>query len=601
MYSNFFHPHYLLDFLFMAFLLFLWDVSGWGLLRILQVKPPAWLRPVYWWLGLGLAVFVFFISHFFLPFKSAVFIGASLVLALPWLPKYLSLPHRLPPSFKSSLLFILIWLPLLPLVFVKTSLPPYVWDEAVYHYVSPQVLSTQAVWHFRTLYSNLPRILETAFVGLFLLTRTYATARLLHFLIYFSFQMALFSFLKDRFRVPVAAVVILVLNYLLPHLVLESTLGYIDLGTTSFILIVWLMAVETALGKRVHPAIFSAFAGLAVGAKYNSLSAILVAGVLYLSVLVKTRSLGFRKIPGYLVLFLLLGGYWYVKNWLVTGNPVFPFFFACKQGVCRESQSFFAWADPLGLRNIFPVISRLFYDFPLFSYLIVALIALSIYIRSKFTSLIILSSGLFMAEYLVLSAFAGFTLRYFYHWQILLWMLLTLSLIGIIKHISGIIPSRLTRIGLVFTGLIMAALSLKLLLPAYFSYLPGGKNYYQTRFAFRLVPVTDWILWLLPKTGPAVIWCESQGQPLTLVVKDPDLLWSTGETKYTVFLNRCRHREDFIAGQPRYLISAQSCPDPSQPPPTRVKDDSRMGELRQENYQLVCRSRQIVSGLYLVP
>ena len=603
--ESYFHPHYFQDIILLVFLLLIWDIAGWGVIRTFKQKPPAFFRSAYWLIGLGLTVLAFFISHFIIPFQGPVFLSSAVIFSLPWIKAYLrEHPFKgLLKYIKSMSLFIFLWLPLLPVIFVKTSLPPYAWDEAVYHYISPQVLTHQSVWRFHGLYQNLPRLLETAFIGLFSLTRTYATARALHFLIYFSFQVTLYSYLKSKFSKSIAAFTCLVMNFLLPHLAFEATLGYIDIGTTSLILLVWLLAIESFTDSMISPELLFIYSGLALGAKYNALPAIAASGMVYLTSLY-SRHIGFRlrKIPLYTALVSLFGGYWYLKNWLVTGNPIYPFFFTCREGGCGQGQSFFDWATPMGWRNFIQIISKFFYGMPYTGWVVSGLIIAGILFgKKKYRPFILVSITLFIAEYITVSLFAGFNLRYFYHWQILLWLVCILSAVGLFSRMISLLPRKFT--GLIFTVafVLMFFLSLKILLPEYKSFFRGGDKYYQTRFAFGLVPLSDWLQWLLPRTGPAILWCEQQNRPLTLTVKDPDLNWTSGESKFPIYLTNCRHREDFDPAQPeKLLISRQNCPDASSPPPSNPGDDEKISLLRKENYQLVCSGREIVPGLYLI-
>ncbi|OGD08319.1 hypothetical protein A2397_03760 [Candidatus Amesbacteria bacterium RIFOXYB1_FULL_44_23] len=63
------------------------------------------------------------------------------------------------------------------------------------------------------------------------------------------------------------------------------------------------------------------YLGLLVGTKYSGVFyAVILAGV-YGSTLWRTST---RQKMGFGLAFLLIGGFWYVRNWLVIGNPVYP-------------------------------------------------------------------------------------------------------------------------------------------------------------------------------------------------------------------------------------------------------------------------------------
>ncbi len=74
-----------------------------------------------------------------------------------------------------------------------------------------------------------------------------------------------------------------------------------------------------------------ALAGLAAASKYTGLAALAVTGMLVVIDLVRSRFHGDDRRPasGVLIaagmLALLIAAPWYLKNWLLTGNPIFPF------------------------------------------------------------------------------------------------------------------------------------------------------------------------------------------------------------------------------------------------------------------------------------
>lgn len=89
--------------------------------------------------------------------------------------------------------------------------------------------------------------------------------------------------------------------------------------------------VESASQPRLPEwgllALAGALMGFALGTKYMALGG---AGVLGLVVLWQSRKDGWRLVVRNAAVYglaaLLVGGPWYLKNWLWTGNPVYPFF-----------------------------------------------------------------------------------------------------------------------------------------------------------------------------------------------------------------------------------------------------------------------------------
>jgi len=113
---------------------------------------------------------------------------------------------------------------------------------------------------------------------------------------------------------------------LLPSL---ASLAYADLAWATFqfasmyALVLWRESRQTEWLVAA-----GAMAGFALGSKYLALGAV---AVLLLIVIWDSRKLGMRRTAGNGLLFgfiaAVIGSPWYVKNWILLGNPVFPFYF----------------------------------------------------------------------------------------------------------------------------------------------------------------------------------------------------------------------------------------------------------------------------------
>ncbi|MEI8283238.1 MAG: hypothetical protein WCG75_12595, partial [Armatimonadota bacterium] len=62
----------------------------------------------------------------------------------------------------------------------------------------------------------------------------------------------------------------------------------------------------------------------AAGSKYTGLQAIFIASLVVLLLINRAEKLGAVKMGG---LATVLSSFWYIKNWILVGNPVYPFFF----------------------------------------------------------------------------------------------------------------------------------------------------------------------------------------------------------------------------------------------------------------------------------
>jgi hypothetical protein len=114
-----------------------------------------------------------------------------------------------------------------------------------------------------------------------------------------------------------------------PLVAWEATASLVEGGIafmvalTALNLLVWTMRRERA------PLIAAGvFAGAAAGMKYVGLFAVLASGLaLLLIVLFRRRARPLVSIAAFAIPAALVASPWYVKNWVFTGNPLFPFIF----------------------------------------------------------------------------------------------------------------------------------------------------------------------------------------------------------------------------------------------------------------------------------
>jgi len=109
----------------------------------------------------------------------------------------------------------------------------------------------------------------------------------------------------------------------------EATSAFVELGLTFYaVLAVW-HAVRWGRAADLRPALWAGlFVGAAAGTKYLGLLvlAIVLGGVALVS-LCRRRP---ADIAAAALAALAAGGWWYLKNLLVTGNPVYPLVFGGK-------------------------------------------------------------------------------------------------------------------------------------------------------------------------------------------------------------------------------------------------------------------------------
>ena len=601
MLNQFFHPHNLLDLVKLFTLVFLFDISGWGLLSKFKINVPFFLRPSIWTLGLGQVVFLVFLSHFFVPFNASLLVIFSLILSLSHFKGYFQKqPAKLKKTFSQIRIPLLIFSPLFIFIFIKTSLPPYVWDEMAYHYISPFKLLNQTHWTFGGLYQNLPRLLDTAFISFFSLTKTYATARVLHFLIYFSTALSVYLFIKKYLGLFTAITAFIFLTFLNIPMLQESTYGYVDVGTSSFVILSLLMLINYYFKNKLQDVyLYVFFIFLALGSKYSAISPALVSSLLLIALLVRRHNLKKLLSKKFLLIILMamcLGGYWYIKNWYLTGNPIYPFFFPCKTGDCGVSQSFFFWAIPLDLAHLPQILKSLVFPSQVVTTLLLGLvIVVSFFSPKKNRQLIFLSLLFILLEFLLMSQVAGFELRYFYPWLVLIKIILAISLAVVIKSVIRYVYLIPFLPLILLTVIIVSPMAAKKAMAIFrHYYLPSGNYYSEVQYAFGKSSLSDWTKKILPKTYQVIAWCDKQTVPTSLSISDPDLLWFTLEGQFQVYLTNC-----FTGGgEGKYIVSLDTCKNKDIIPPRNAYESDEVYKMRQNNHITICNSTLIVNSLY---
>jgi len=572
---------YLLFFLY----LISWDIIGFGLFSS-ALKQHHFIRPIVWFFGLGLYSLLIFSVHFFYPYTSTLIPLGNFLIALLFLPVYLksSGPKSLLDFFRGHKPYLLIFLPLLPLLFIKSSLPPYAWDEMTYHFVSPFVLNYEQRWVFGGLYNNLPRTLETAWIGLFAVFKTYMPARLVHSLIFISFQLCLYSFLSHRSSKLIALTAVSLLNLL--SIPAEATLGYVDVAAASFITLAFLVGFYSLISRHSNLLPISlALWGLALGSKYNALlpAAIFFGFILIAFVLMKSQALTKPFFLG-LILLTLMGGYWYAKNLVLYRTPIYPF--GCTSPQCQNFLAGFkaAWAGTgesfsalwvslarqLSLRRLGLIIPA-------------SLIGIVLLWRSRLAQVLALILTL---DILVSAKLFIFIPRYYYHW-----LFLATAIFGLLAR-AALSARKL----FIFPLLFIFSLQLFRLSKNTLAYFTNPDSQREIKFSLGQSTVSDWIAAVLPRTHQVVEWCNRQSQTQYLVKLDPDLIWFDSQGRFDIFLANCAFTGLAETGQ-SYLVSLSSCL-----PEVTAKhslEDEQVLSLRRQNNDLVCRSQPVVPGLYV--
>lgn len=417
------------------------EIVGYQLIHFFVKDIPTFLRGAVWLLGLGLITFFYFLVHLFLPFSNSVFIFILVVLFSLSIKIYIKDKawKKMFNFLKTNKIPLLIILIILPKVIIKSSLPPYLWDEMAYHYVSPYSLYFEKSWFIgNSFYQNLPRLLETVYTMLFAVSKTYSIARAVHFMIFVTFLMTANTYLRQRFGFLTAIVFFTATLFYAENFLLWSTLGYVDVGTMSFVMIALISFMDFYLDDKRENLLFTlAFMGMAIGSKYSALTQLLSMLIIAAIMLSIRRNILFFKSKIFIfgiALMFILGGYWYAKNLIFTGNPIYPFLFGCKTGTCETVS--LGYTNPLIISNAAVIYSANFLNDKFLEVMLIISMLLTLLLGNKqIRKLLIFIVVFVIIEIFLVRHISRYETRYFYHWQVLslLILVLPISMIGKVK------------------------------------------------------------------------------------------------------------------------------------------------------------------------
>lgn len=623
--SDFFQPLNLVTLSYFLGSIVFFDVLGMFVKRffIKDTKIDAKTRLLDWLLGLGLFVFIWFLLGFFVPPSQHNILISVVLLFLVSFPRYLIEKRYLSLfSFvKPLILPIILLIPFLPPTFVKASLPPYAWDEMAYHFISPYEALHIGVWQFTGgVYQNVPRIMDTLYVLSFSLLHTYSVVRLIQFSILITSIFSAYLFIKKSLG-NISAILFILIIFSLPLGIPElATIGYVDIAALSFLLIGLVLAIcFLFFNKKDYLVVSLIFWAMSVGTKYTTLTAFAAFIVSFLIVYwFKNKS--FRRLLDKKVFLkivlgmVIFGGYWYIKNIVIYGNPVYPFFFPCwgryAQDCIQGSFFFGTWTTPINFNTFYFVIKTLLpQNIILYVALALSPFLLLLYSDKKSRILLLLFSLSFGIELLIMKYFSGFDGRYQQY--------LMITLILVITLFFSIKPK------LLIIKMVQLVLLFVLIMSCVFFYLKNARdlnslryvNWQEINYSLGKENIYDWIKFKLPDVAEATIYCDNpSGGPLNLVIFDPDMIWFTYNGLNRVYLLGCYTYNppgislsdwgNFVAVAKEkklqfWTISNNSCvaDDKVTPGMEKTKSDSKFF-WRQVNNSIVCNSIPVVKDLY---
>lgn len=211
--------------------------------------------------------------------------------------------------------------------------PPHHFDALAYHLAAPQrfLLTGRIAPLPDVLFGNLPLTMEMLY-GVGLAFGSDAFAQLLHLAFGGLTALALWSLARRHYDRPTAWLAV-ALFLATPLVTVWARVANIDLPLACFLLLAALAVIrageETGADARRWLVLAGIFAGLALGTKYQALFAVPILGLLVVVDGLRGRR-GARDLLARAGLFwglaVAVAAPWYLKNWIVLGNPIWPLF-----------------------------------------------------------------------------------------------------------------------------------------------------------------------------------------------------------------------------------------------------------------------------------
>lgn len=228
---------------------------------------------------------------------------------------------------------------LLGTLYLSALQPPYASDELHYHFPQAEALADSGRLTMplggHGYYGNIPKLMEIIF-AFGIVMGGYSIAHALHFAFVLGFVVFVGGFLTRHHGARTGwTAALLILFY--RQYTWNATVGFVDAATASLEVGALLLAVDWFVTARpVSLSVSAGLLGLAVGMKYSPLPTVLLIVVAATVVAMRTRRPTLRQAVVYVAVAAFFGGFWYVRNLVELGNPVYPFYFG-HEGLSDEA------------------------------------------------------------------------------------------------------------------------------------------------------------------------------------------------------------------------------------------------------------------------
>lgn len=223
-------------------------------------------------------------------------------------------------------------------LWIQVLWPRIAWDANVYHLTVPRLYLESG--GFRRIpfnvYSNWPLNTQLLF-ALAMAARDYVLAKAVHFAFGLATLLLIYRVARSAGRSWPGWVggVLFLVN---PVVLDEFRAAYVDLALAFFLLLAFVMvhhALEENEARGQRLLLAGVFSGVAAGIKPTGITAVLCLLALYLVATVRQRRSPRQILDGMARIAVPAGLMlvpWGLKSWILTGNPVYPFFYSVLGG-----------------------------------------------------------------------------------------------------------------------------------------------------------------------------------------------------------------------------------------------------------------------------
>ena len=211
--------------------------------------------------------------------------------------------------------------------FVGALTPPTFYDSLVYHLAIPlQYVKNHRIIKIESnLFSNFPQNIEMLYTMAIILCDD-ILANLIHFVFFPLITLSIYGFLREKYdgKISIFASLIFAIT---PAVVMLASGTYVDLGLTFYLFLSFISLMkwtETIQNKWL--VLSGLLVGFSLGIKYTAgISTIIFILIIFYTAVSKRENI-FSKIILFVSSAFLVFLPWLVKNYIFTGNPVFPFY-----------------------------------------------------------------------------------------------------------------------------------------------------------------------------------------------------------------------------------------------------------------------------------